>query len=296
MSSQINKQDAYRIAVDKTTRLIGYILLTIAAVTFLLPMYWMFTGSFKLQSVTMSMPPEFFPLQPTWENWDRLFNGPWPIWRWVFNSIAVSLLTVVLVLIVSTLTGYGFGKKKFPGSNTLFFILLSTMFLPNQVMLIPLFLLVRSLHLTSSVLGTYFAMAMPMISSPFGIFMIKQFCSSIPDELLDAARIDGASEWGVFRLIVLPLLKPALAALSIFTFNQSWNFFMWHMVIATDKSQYTVPVGISYISRTPAVGKMITDIGLTMAGGSFGALFMIILFIAFQQYFIKGITFGAMKG
>ena len=118
-------------------------------------------------------------------------------------------MTVVLVLIISTLTGYGFGKKKFPGSNTLFFVLLATMFLPNQVILIPLFLLVRYLHLTSTVLGTYFAMAMPMISSPFGIFLIKQFCSSIPDELIDAARIDGASEWGVFTLIVLPLLKPA---------------------------------------------------------------------------------------
>jgi multiple sugar transport system permease protein len=296
MTNQINKEDVARLAVEKTTRYLGYILLTVSAVIFLLPMYWMFTGSFKLQTVTMALPPEIFPSQPTLENWDRLFNGPWPIWRWVLNSVAVSLLTVVLVLIVSTLTGYGFGKKKFPGSNVLFFLLLSTMFLPNQVMLIPLFLLVRALHLTSTTLGTYFAMALPMISSPFGIFMIKQFCSTIPDELLDAARIDGASEWGVFRLIVLPLLKPALAALSIFTFNQAWNYFMWHMVIATDKFQYTVPVGVSIISRTPAVGKMITDIGITMAGGSFGAFFMIVLFIAFQQYFIKGITFGAMKG
>ncbi|MEI7847964.1 MAG: carbohydrate ABC transporter permease [Chloroflexota bacterium] len=296
MSNQINKEDVARLAVEKATRYLGYLLLTVSAVIFLLPMYWMFTGSFKLQTVTMALPPEIFPSQPTLENWDRLFNGPWPIWRWVLNSVAVSLLTVVLVLIVSTLTGYGFGKKKFPGSNALFFLLLSTMFLPNQVMLIPLFLLVRALHLTSTTLGTYFAMALPMISSPFGIFMIKQFCSTIPDELLDAARIDGASEWGVFRLIILPLLKPALAALSIFTFNQAWNYFMWHMVIATDKFQYTVPVGVSIISRTPAVGKMITDIGITMAGGSFGAFFMIVLFVAFQQYFIKGITFGAMKG
>jgi multiple sugar transport system permease protein len=295
MSAKINKQDAYQRAVEKSTRFLSYALLTAFAVTFLLPLYWMFTGSFKLQSVTMAVPPELFPSQPTLENWTRLFTGPWPIWRWVLNSVAVSLLTVVLVLIVSSLTGYGFGKKKFPGSNVLFFILLSTMFLPNQVMLIPLFLLVRYLHLTSTLLGTYFAMAMPMISSPFGIFLIKQFCSNIPDELLDAARIDGASEWQVFTRIVLPLLKPALAALSIFTFNQAWNYFMWHMVLATDKFQYTVPVGVSIISRTPAIGKMITDIGITMAGGSFGAIFMIGLFVAFQQYFIKGITFGAVK-
>jgi multiple sugar transport system permease protein len=295
MSAKINKQDAYQRAVEKSTRFLSYALLTAFAVTFLLPLYWMFTGSFKLQSVTMAVPPEFFPSQPTLENWTRLFTGPWPIWRWVMNSVAVSLLTVLLVLIVSSLTGYGFGKKKFPGSNVLFFILLSTMFLPNQVMLIPLFLLVRYLHLTTTILGTYFAMAMPMISSPFGIFLIKQFCSSIPDELIDAARIDGASEWQVFTRIILPLLKPALAALSIFTFNQAWNYFMWHMVLATDKFQYTIPVGVSIISRTPAIGKMLTDIGITMAGGSFGAVFMIALFIAFQQYFIKGITFGAVK-
>jgi multiple sugar transport system permease protein len=295
MPAQIKKQDALRSAMERSTRFISYTLLTAFAVTFLLPLYWMFTGSFKLQTVTMAVPPEFIPIHPTLENWIRLFTGPWPIWRWVLNSVAVSLLTVVLVLIVSSLTGYGFGKKKFPGSNILFFILLSTMFLPNQVMLIPLFLLVRYLHLTSTLLGTYFAMAMPMISSPFGIFLIKQFCSTIPDELLDAARIDGASEWQVFTRIVLPLLKPALAALSIFTFNQAWNYFMWHMVLATDKFQYTVPVGVSIISRTPAIGKMLTDIGITMAGGSFGAVFMIGLFIAFQQYFIKGITFGAVK-
>ncbi|PWB50619.1 MAG: sugar ABC transporter permease [Anaerolineales bacterium] len=271
-------------------------MLIILAVTFLLPLYWMFTGSFKLQTVTMAVPPELFPSHPTLENWSQLFSGPWPIWRWVFNSVVVSLLTVVLVLIVSALTGYGFGKKKFPGSNVLFVILLSTMFLPNQVILIPLFLLVRAFHLTSTTGGTYFAMAMPMIASPFGIFLIKQFCSTIPDELIDAARIDGASEWDVFYRIVLPLLKPVLAALAIFTFNQAWNYFMWQMVIAQNKFQYTIPVGVSIISRTPASGKMLTDIGLTMAGGSFGALFMIVFFIAFQQYFIKGITFGAVKG
>jgi multiple sugar transport system permease protein len=296
MSTQIPKQDALRRAVEKTTRLVSYFMLVLLAITFLLPLYWMFTGSFKLQTVTMAVPPEFFPSHPTLDNWNLLFTGPWPIWRWVANSVIVSLLTVVLVLLISSLTGYGFGKKKFPGSNVLFMILLSTMFLPNQVMLIPLFLLVRWMHLTATTLGTYFAMAMPMISSPFGIFLVKQFCSSIPDELIDAARIDGASEWDLFTKIMLPLLKPALAALAIFTFNQAWNYFMWHMVIAQDIFQYTIPVGVSVISRTPAAGKMITNIGLTMAGGSFGAFFMIIFFIAFQQYFIKGITFGAVKG
>jgi len=292
----MSKLDNYNRALEKLVKAMGFFFLIATAISFLLPLYWMITGSFKLQTVTMAVPPEFIPTNPTLENWTRLFTGPWPVWRWVLNSVAVSLLTVALVLLVSSLTGYGFGKKKFPGSNTLFFILLSTMFLPSQVMLIPLFLMVRTLHLTDTTLGTYFAMALPMISSPFGIFLIKQFCSTIPDELLDAARIDGASELGVFTKIVIPLLGPALAALAIFTFNQAWNYFMWHMVIATDKMQYTIPVGVSYMARTPAFGKAITDIGLSMAGGTFGAFFMIVFFIAFQQYFIRGITFGAVKG
>ncbi len=282
--------------LDKAGSVFSYVVLTALALLFLVPLYWMMTGSFKLQKITMTVPPEFFPSNPTLYNWINLFTGPWPIWRWLLNSVIVSLLTVGLVTIVAATTGYGFGKKKFPGSNVLFFLLLSTMFLPNQVMLIPLFLLVKNLHLTESVAGTYLAMAIPMIASPFGVFLVKQFASTIPDELLDAAKIDGATEWQTFMRIGVPILAPALAALAIFTFNQAWNYFMWHLLVATDKYLYTVPVGVSYIALVPAYGKSSLDIGLMMAGGTFGAIFMIVFFLAFQQYFVKGITFGAVKG
>lgn len=283
--------------VGRLGRVASYAILTALAVFFLTPLYWMMTGSFKYQTVTMAVPPEFFPSQPTLVNWITLFTGLWPSWRWLFNSVIVSLLTVILVVVIAAMTGYGFGKKHFPGSRVLFFILLSTMFLPNQVMLIPLFLLVRGLHLTDSVPGTYVAMALPMISSPFGVFLVKQFASTIPDELMDAAKIDGASEWQTFSRVAVPLLAPALAALAIFTFNQAWNYFMWHLLVANDKYMYTIPVGVSYIATTSAAGgKAIVNIGLMMAGGAFGALFMIVFFIAFQQYFVKGITFGAIKG
>ncbi|NOZ50023.1 MAG: carbohydrate ABC transporter permease [Chloroflexi bacterium] len=277
-------------------RLFSYLVLTVLAIIFLMPLYWMVTGSFKLQTITMAVPPEFFPSKPTLGNWTNLFTGPWPAWRWLLNSIIVSMLTVVLVVIVAAMTGYGFAKKRFPGSNVLFFILLSTMFLPTQVMLIPLFLLVSGLHLTSTVPGTYLAMALPMLSSPFGVFLVKQFASTIPDELFDAAKLDGASEWQMFTRIAVPLLAPALAALAIFTFNLAWNYFMWHLLVATDKSMYTIPVGVSFITRVPAYGKVTQDIGLMMAGGTFGAFFMLVFFLAFQQYFVKGITLGAVKG
>jgi multiple sugar transport system permease protein len=282
--------------VDRISTALSYILLTGLAMLFLLPLYWMVTGSFKLQKVTMAVPPELFPSNPTMINWINLFSGPWPIWRWLLNSVIVSLLTVALVTIVAATTGYGFGKKRFPGSTVLFFVLLSTMFLPNQVMLIPLFLVIKYLHLTDSLAGTYLAMALPMVASPFGVFLVKQFAASIPDELLDAAKIDGATEWQTFVRIGVPILAPALAALSIFTFNLAWNYFMWHLLVATDKFLYTVPVGVSYIALVPAHGKASLDIGLMMAGGTFGAVFMIAFFLAFQQYFVKGITFGAVKG
>jgi multiple sugar transport system permease protein len=280
----------------RLTRFTSYLALTMLAIFFLLPLYWMATGSFKLQRTTVSLPPEFIPSHPTLVNWAQLFTGPWPSWRWLLNSLVVSLLTVALVTVIAGLTGYGFAKKRFPGSRGLFLILLSTMFLPNQVMLIPLFLLVRGLHLTDSVPGTYLAMALPMISSPFGIFLVKQFASTIPDELMDAARIDGASEWQMFSRVALPLLAPALAALAIFSFSLAWNYFMWHLLVATDKYLYTIPVGVSYLALTSATGKQTLNIGLMMAGGSFGAFFMIAFFLAFQQYFVKGITLGAVKG
>jgi multiple sugar transport system permease protein len=282
--------------LDQLGRLVSYCILTALAVVFLLPLYWMVTGSFKLQRVTASVPPEFFPSQPTLANWATIFLGPWPSWRWLLNSVVVSLLAVALVTLIAAMSGYGFGKKRFPGSGALFFILLSTMFLPNQVMLIPLFLLVRGLHLTSSLPGTYLAMVLPVLSSPFGIFLVKQFASTIPDELLDAAKIDGASEWQTFTRVVVPLLAPALAALAIFTFNLTWNYFMWHLLIANDKSMYTIPVGVSYLALTAASNKALLNIGLMMAGGTFGAFFMVAFFLAFQKYFVKGITFGAIKG
>lgn len=264
-------------------------------VIFLLPLYWMVSGSFKLQSITMSVPPEFFPARPTMANWTKLFNGSWPIWDWLRNSVSVSVLTCAFVVSISSLAGFAFGTKKFAGDKILFFLLLATMFLPPQVMFIPLFLWVRTLHLTDSVAGIYFAMAMPMIASPFGIFLVKQFALGIPKSILEAATIDGASERQIFLKIALPLLTPALGALAIFTFNSSWNNFMWQSILASERINFTIPVGVSYIARTPAFGKSVTDIGLMMAGGTFGAFFMVVFFILFQSYFVKGITSGAVK-
>ena len=271
------------------------ILLVLMTILFLLPLYWMVSGSFKLQSITMSVPPEFFPARPTLANWTKLFTGSWPIWAWLRNSVLVSLLTCAFVVSISSMAGFAFGTKRFPGDKVLFFLLLATMFLPPQVMFIPLFLWVRTLHLTDSLAGVYFAMALPMIASPFGIFLVRQFAGGIPKSILEAATIDGASERQTFLRIGLPLLKPALATLAIFTFNIAWNNFMWQSILSNERVNFTIPVGVSYIARTPAFGKSVTDIGLMMSGGAFGAFFMVVFFILFQKHFVKGITSGAVK-
>jgi multiple sugar transport system permease protein len=285
-----------RLGARRWTKHLGYVaalaILLVLAVIFLMPLYWMFTGSFKEQIVTAEVPPEMFPLQPTPANWQRLLSDQFPVWRWLANSIIVAGLTAIITLVISSLTGYSFGKKQFPGSRSLFFIMLSTMMLPSQVMLIPLFLLVRSL----SLINTYWGMVLPLAASPFGVFLMKQFMATIPNELIDAARIDGASELDIYGRIILPLSRPALAALAIFTFNNAWNNFMWQLLIGQNQDMYTLPVGISKIALQPIGEKLTLDIGLMMAGSSFGALAMIIFFLIFQEHFVKGITFGAVKG
>lgn len=271
---------------------IALAVLTVIALLFLTPLYWMFTGSFKAQISTIKTPPDIFPSPPTLLNWQHLFGVDLPVLRWFANSLIVAGGTTLFVLLISSMTGYSFGKKKFIGSKTLFLLMLATMMLPSQVILIPLYILVRALNLYN----TYWGMMLPMIASPFGIFLMKQFMATIPNEIMDAARMDGVSEWGMYWEIILPLSGPALAALAIFTFSNAWNNFMWQLLIASDINMFTLPVGISAMSRTAIGDRSIIDIGLLMAGGSFGALPMIIFFIVFQKYFVKGITLGAVKG
>lgn len=267
-------------------------ILTMIAILFLFPLYWMVTGSFKLQLAAVSTPPDLFPIRPTFENWRNLFGADLPVLRWFANSLIVAGATTALSLLLASLSGYSFGKKRFRGATMLFWLMLATMMLPSQVILIPLYIVVRQLHLYN----TYWGMILPMVASPFGVFLIKQFMATIPNEILDAARMDGVSEWGMYWRIIIPLSGAGLAALGIFTFSNTWNNFMWQLLMANDLRMFTLPVGVSAMSKTAVGDRAIIDIGLLMAGGTFGALPMILFFLVFQRYFVKGITFGAVKG
>lgn len=272
----------------KTPWFIGLFLALALALASLLPLYWMIIGSFKIQTNAMAVPPEFWPSAPTLENWQKLLFGRSPTWRWLLNSIAVASISAALAVLTSALAGYAFGKKDFPGRKLLFWLIIITMMLPKQISLIPLFILMRKLDW----FNTYQGMIVPWIAYPFGIFLFKQYMQSIPNELIEAARIDGAGELRTFFNIVLPLSKPAIGALSIFAFVAAWNDFLWQLILVTERNMFTLPVGVSKLVSNLSN----YNLGLAMAGATFAFIPMLIVFLAFQDYFVKGITLGAVKG
>lgn len=264
-----------------------YTFLLLASIIFIFPLYWMLTGSFKTQISIWAIPPEWVPSQWKLFNYEHIFATT-PALRWMFNSVSTSLITVAFVVLFSAMAGYAYAKKKFPGDSVLFFIVIATMMMPTQVTLVPLYILCRELGLIDSYLGVI----LPAIAFPFGVFIVRQFAKSIPDEIVESARIDGAGEIRLFATIVLPLLLPALGALSIFAFMHTWNDYLWQLIILQSKEKLTLPLGISTITYS----ENNVNYGYAMAGASLAAVPMILFFLLLQRSFVKGITLGSVKG
>jgi multiple sugar transport system permease protein len=257
----------------------------------LVPIYWMFTTSLKETGATMRMPPEFFPSNATLASYRKLIASNYPVLRWLANSLAISFLTVAISLPISAMMGYSFAKKRYPLRNILFLIILATMMLPKQVSLIPLFISIRNMGLVNNYLGA----ALPLAAWPFGVFMLRQFMRTIPDSIIDAASIDGASELYIFIMIILPLSAPALACFAIFMFMAAWSDFMWQLIVLRNMNMWTTNIGISVISKVQVGGATVVDYSLSMAASCLAAIPIIILFFSFQKYFVKGIVMGALK-
>ena len=268
-----------------------YLLVGFLAVFFLMPLYWMVIGSFR-EMVGAMATPELFPDDLTLKNYHDLFQSSYPVWRWLLNSVLISTLTTFFSVLVCCMMGYAFGKWRFPGRDFLFLLVAVTMMLPKQAMLIPLFLTTKRLDLIDSLWGVI----LPSISWPYGIFMMRQFMSDVPDELIECARMEGAGEPRIFMQIVLPLLKPAISTLAIIMFMQSWGDFMWQLIILKDRTNWTMNVGLSVLFTNASGGANIVNYGLAMAGGVIGAIPVVAFFICFQKYFIKGVALGAVKG
>lgn len=271
---------------------VGYLVavgvLTVAAVASILPLYWMITGSLKLQQNAMSVPPELWPSAPTLANYQKLLFGSKPAWRWFLNSLLVAGGIAAGATLTSSMAGYALARKEFPGRQLFFALVIATMILPREVALVPLAMLMRRLQWFDS----YQGLIVPFLCYPFGIFLIRQFARGLPQELLDAAQVDGAGELQTFSKVVLPILKPAVGAVAIFAFVGGWNEYLWQLIIVNREDMLTLPVGVSKL-----VSSLTSfDLGVAMAGATFAFLPMLAVFLAFQGYFVKGVTLGAVKG
>ena len=271
--------------IRKGTSITSMILLIAISLTFIFPFYWIITGAFKLQKVAIQIPPEWFPLTPTLANFEKLFRQP--ALRWFFNSVFMSIASMVLVLITASMAGYVLAKKVFTGRKIIFTLLICAMALPKQVVLVPLVRIMDFIMLYN----TPWSVILPAVGWPFGVFLMKQFSETLPSEILEAARIDGAGEAKTFIEIVCPIIKPAFGALAIFTFISTWNDYFLQLIMLVSRNNFTISVGVATLQA-----EMATDYGLIMAGAALGAVPIVAIFVAFQKYFTNGITMGAVKG
>jgi len=256
------------------------------AVMSLMPLYWMVVTSIKQPTLVMQMPPEWFPKQLSLANFRDLFSRRL-LGRWTLNSAVVATSVTAAQLFVASLAGYAFAKKEFAGRNVLFWLYVGSMMIPGQVTLIPRYILMSKLRFVN----TYWGLILPSIAAPFGVFLMKQFMQTLPGEIIDAGKIDGASEFGIYTRLVLPLSKPALAVLGIFTFVSEWNDFLWPLVITNSSEMRTLQVGLAMLQEEVPMA-----FGLLMAGATYAAIPITIVFLIFQRYFLTGLTVGALKG
>jgi len=273
--------------VEKVYLGIGYVILVAWALITLFPLYWMVTTAIKPPTFVMSLPPEWIPKQVTFENFVEMFAGR-PLARWTMNSVIVAGGVTLFQLVTAAMAGYGFSKKEFPGREAIFWLYISSMMIPGFALIIPLYQLAVTLKLTN----TYLGVMMPGLASSFGTFLMRQFIRTLPTELLDAAKIDGCTEIGVFRRVVLPLSLPGLAVLGIFVFVGQWGSFLWPMIVTNKDLLKILPVAVG----TLGTSELRTNYGAVMAGSTYIALPMFIVFFFFSKYFLRGVTIGALKG
>jgi multiple sugar transport system permease protein len=268
-----------------TAILINAALLAVALVT-LCPLLWMLSVSFMTPGEASSFPPPFLPQDATFANYRALFAHT-GMGRCFANSLLLASLATILSLAFNATAGYAFAKLHFTGRDRIFKVLLGALIIPAQVAMIPLFLMLKNLGLVN----TYVGVLIPSMANVFGIFLVRQYALSIPNELLEAARIDGAGELRVFRSIVLPTLGPILVTLAIFAFLGSWNDFLWPLIVLTDDDLHTLPVALASLSR-----EHVQDSEMMMAGSVITILPVLVLFLVLQRYYIQGLLAGSVKG
>ncbi|PKO19951.1 hypothetical protein CVU37_00310 [candidate division BRC1 bacterium HGW-BRC1-1] len=279
MERQAQKADPLLVKVS------AYIILIVGGITMLIPFLWMIISSLQSRAQLYQIPPVWFPVPPRWANYTEVWVSI-NFARYFLNSCIVSSIVTVSAVLISAMGGFSFAKYDFPGKRALFLYFIATLMIPYQVTLIPLFLIFRYLGL----LDTYMAMILPGMTSAFGIFMMRQFITNIPEDLLDSARIDGAREAGIFWRVVLPNIKPALSALAVFVFVGIWNDFIWPLVAISSDELKPIQVGLaSFVQQHSASWHLV------MAGATCALVPVILVFLLFQRQFVAGVVLTGMK-
>jgi len=264
-----------------------YTVVTLGFVAVITPFVWMVLGSFKPEGELLRVPPTWWPESPTLDNYRELFSkGIFP--RSFFNSTIVAIVVTVANVTFCSMVGYALAKLRFRGKKLVFGLVMGTLMIPGMVTFVPLFVLVANLGLVD----TYPGLILPFLVTPFGVFLMRQFILDLPDDLLDAGRVDGASELRIFRQIILPLCGPGLATLGILTFLGSWNNFLWPLVVAQTQEHYTLPVALALFSKNQQVTP---NYGLLLAGATVVVVPVLIVFLIFQRRFIEGIATTGIK-
>lgn len=273
--------------VQRLQQIVIFIIMAIGAVAMIAPFEWMLATSFS-RSANVAMPriPTFWPADPSFFNYKVAITNL-PLVRYYLNSLTVTVAATLGYLFFSSLTGYAFAKGRFVGKSILFIILLTTLMIPFEIRMIPMYLLMRQLHLSDS----YAALILPFISGGFGTFLMRQYISAIPDELIDAARVDGANEWTIFARIVLPLCGPALAALTVLSALWRWNDVLWPLLVISDRDLYTITFGLAIAGRSQGIFT-----GVALATSAIAILPIMVLYLFLQRYIIRGIMLTGLKG
>jgi multiple sugar transport system permease protein len=262
-----------------------YALLAVGAVLTVLPLWWMIVASCLPTGAATRLPPRLWPTDATLAHYAELF-GRLNLARYTVNSLIVAVTTTAISLLVNSLAGYAFAKLRFPGRDGVFRLLVAALVIPGQVGMLPLFLLLKEVGL----INTYGGVIVPGLASIFGIFLVRQYALSIPDTMLDAARIDGAGELRIFWELVLPSCRPILITLGLFTFMGAWNDFLWPLVVLSDGDMFTLPVALANL-----VGEHVQDTELMMAGAVVAVVPVVALFVALQRFYVAGILAGSLK-
>ena len=263
-----------------------YAVLAAGLVLVVIPFIWMLVSSFKPEGEVRAVPPTWWPETITMENYDRLFTQlDFP--TYFLNSVIVALAVTVGNMAFCSMLGYALAKLDFPGKRVLFVVVLGTLMVPFVVTFVPLFVLTTKMGLSNSLVG----MVLPFLAAPFGVFLMRQYISGLPDELIQAARIDGAGELRIFASVILPLCGPAVATLGILTFLGSWNNFLWPLVVAQTEDKYTLPVALALY----AVGQNATQYGLLLAGSVVVVLPVLAMFLFLQRHIMQGIAMTGIK-